>query len=98
MAFGMTIKDISPNPGSFPNLCAILSAEGTLKMWNVESGSLAQVFDNVSSISWSKLGKQIACGLSNGDIVQVTPEGAEKNRIPPPQTMTEEEGRVTGIS
>ena len=43
------------------------------------NGSLTNVdLDPVSSICWSRKGKQLACGLKTGKIAQVTPGGVVK--------------------
>ncbi|KAJ3161018.1 hypothetical protein HDU88_007434 [Geranomyces variabilis] len=81
------VLDIQPNPEFMPQSAAVLSMEGRVQIVGFSQNVTALHLTDVTTISWSKKGKQLACGLKDGSIVQVTPEGVEKRRIPPPPSL-----------
>ncbi|KAJ3179182.1 hypothetical protein HDU87_003141 [Geranomyces variabilis] len=81
------VLDIQPNPEFMPQSAAVLSMEGRVQIVGFSENIAALPLTDVTTMSWSKKGKQLACGLKDGSIVQVTPEGVEKRRIPPPPSL-----------
>ncbi|KAJ3147641.1 hypothetical protein HDU89_005259 [Geranomyces variabilis] len=81
------VLDIQPNPEFMPQSAAVLSMEGRVQIVGFSQNITVLHLTDVTTISWSKKGKQLACGLKDGSIVQVTPEGLEKRRITPPPSL-----------
>ncbi|TPX33326.1 hypothetical protein SmJEL517_g03693 [Synchytrium microbalum] len=76
-----SIRDVKPNPETFGDVIAVLLQDGTLKSMKLD-GTIADLKQiDVTSISWSPRGKQLACGLSSGDLVLITPDGTSKGTV-----------------
>ncbi|KAJ1920810.1 hypothetical protein H4219_001046 [Mycoemilia scoparia] len=87
--FNDEIFDVRPNPDEASPLTAVLFKSNKVLIINSQTGEETSFpnKDKFTSISWSRKGKQIACGTSLGNIVQFTSAGVEKNRYPgPPPT------------
>ncbi|KAI0139867.1 hypothetical protein GGR57DRAFT_440115 [Xylariaceae sp. FL1272] len=69
--------------------CAVVTVEGKLFMADLQKRDLVggALKDNVSCVAWSSKGKQIVAGLSDGTMVQMTPEGQIKAEIPRPPDL-----------
>ncbi|TPX49252.1 hypothetical protein SeLEV6574_g01575 [Synchytrium endobioticum] len=76
-----SIRDIRPNPETFGEVIAVLLSNGTLKSMKLDGSVSDMKQSNVSAISWSPRGKQLACGLRSGDIVFITPKGTQKGTL-----------------
>ncbi|CCG81419.1 Predicted protein [Taphrina deformans PYCC 5710] len=72
------LMDLVPNPTD--STIALLSLEGELQLYD-ENG-LAAIASGVSAISWSKRGKQIIVGTTDGVLKQYTPRGELKAELP----------------
>ena len=84
---------LEPNPGDRSTLClAVYGPELT-----TASGGTAYILDlshsvwsaplpcdGVTAVNWSTRGKQFVAGCRSGEIVQLTPEGEIKAKLPPP--------------
>ncbi|KAI8908553.1 hypothetical protein EDD86DRAFT_270608 [Gorgonomyces haynaldii] len=70
------VDQIYPNPA---NDTLLYLKNNTL--FNLDQKPLRQ---DVLECCWSRKGKQIVCGLKDGSLVQLTPDGIEKRKIPAP--------------
>ncbi|KAJ3024423.1 UNVERIFIED_CONTAM: hypothetical protein HDU68_008173 [Siphonaria sp. JEL0065] len=89
-----------PNPEAYPDICAVHQADGSLSMLNIESDEFKPVeFGEfyATAICWSRKGKQLAVGDSEGVVRQVSLEGAIKNTIAAPPSIKESEPEVQNI-
>jgi nucleoporin NUP159 len=83
------LRDLKPNP-IVPELVAVLTMDRDVRILDLnsrlfksgESGSILN--SNVGAFAWSKLGKQIICGLVDGTCRQMTPDGVRKAELPAP--------------
>lgn len=89
------VRALVPNPAAEKGeLIAVVTDQGKLMVANLKqkefiSGPNGPVMkDNVSCVSWSRLGKQLVAGLSNGTAYQMTPEGVGKADIPRPPSLS----------
>ncbi|KAJ8326502.1 hypothetical protein O5D80_005250 [Batrachochytrium dendrobatidis] len=83
------ILDILPNPEFMPDIVAVLTADYRLCFIHLTGTVTLVDSPNITAISWSRKGKQIACGTKNGHILRITPNGEVKRDIPnPPQLET----------
>ncbi|CAO1628752.1 unnamed protein product [Jaminaea pallidilutea] len=80
-----------PNPSSFPSLVLLLLQSGAAHLLDLSTNSI-RPFDvnlgaTITAASWSVKGKQLAVGLSDGSLAQVSPEdNSVKARLPRPQS------------
>ncbi|KAJ3024111.1 hypothetical protein HKX48_006467 [Thoreauomyces humboldtii] len=79
--------EVLPNPSESPDTAAVLLENGTVQIISFTEAKTVLPLAAVKSICWSKKGKQLACGLKDGSITQMTPEGIEKKRIPKPSAL-----------
>ncbi|KAL2809659.1 hypothetical protein BJX63DRAFT_445164 [Aspergillus granulosus] len=96
---GATFRFIAPNPAqgeeSHASLVALVTTAGELliadlKAGNLLSGSNGNILKSgVSSVCWSKKGKQLVAGLVDGTGYQMSPDGAQKDLIPRPPDLTD---------
>lgn len=93
---GESVKTLVPNPmPELAELCAVVTNNGNLLMANFKEKSLVMspssngpvIRSGVTSVGWSTKGKQFVAGLTNGSIVQMTPDGTEKAEIPKPPSL-----------
>ena len=93
---GTALRHLLPNPvpGEHSGLFAAVTVKGELimadlKKRNVVTGRQGPIFkSNVSSVAWSRRGKQIMAGLADGSACQLTPEGEEKAEIQKPPSLS----------
>lgn len=85
------LLDLAPNP--MDETAALLTSSGKLLILRAQTAQ--QVSEGVSAISWSKKGKQIMAGMSNGRLLQYTPTGDLKADLTPP---TADIGTVNAIN
>ncbi|KAI9348779.1 hypothetical protein DFJ73DRAFT_428906 [Zopfochytrium polystomum] len=82
------LKKVSPNPEAYPDTIAVLTMGG--EVFFVDSaGTSRRLPVEATAISWSRRGKQLACGTKDGKIVQLNLEGVVKNETPPPEGLVE---------
>lgn len=62
----------------------------------IRNNGVIATMHNVHSICWSRKGKQIACGSSNGSIFTYDIEGTQKDEISPPVGPQDEESNRIG--
>ncbi|RKO92951.1 hypothetical protein BDK51DRAFT_40517 [Blyttiomyces helicus] len=84
-----SVVDIRPNPETFPDRCAVLDDSGNLTIVPFGGEVVAVPIPGLTSMCWSKKGKQLAVGDRNGTIFQVTPAGQVKNKIPRPGSVSD---------
>ncbi|KAK4141562.1 uncharacterized protein C8A04DRAFT_13954 [Dichotomopilus funicola] len=89
-----TLRALIPNPmPESAGLCAVVTNNGNLFMANLVERQLVSgsngptLLSQVSCAAWSTKGKQLVAGMADGSIVQMTPEGVEKARIPKPPNV-----------
>lgn len=84
---GASLRALAPNPID-PELFATVTNNGELLMANLKTSELVSgpsgpvLKTGVSCVSWSNKGKQLVCGLADGAVTQITPEGQVKAEIP----------------
>ncbi|KAI5791946.1 hypothetical protein EDC01DRAFT_602909, partial [Geopyxis carbonaria] len=90
---GQGLREVKPNPVA-PNLIAIITFNGELRMLDLETREFIKRSDGtvvlkpgVGTMTWSKLGKQLVCGMSDGTGWQMTPTGEVKCMLPAPPTV-----------
>jgi nucleoporin NUP159 len=91
---GAVLRGLVPNPtAEKAEYFAVITVDGKLLMANLKerrflSGPNGSVLKSgVSCVSWSTRGKQLAAGLGDGTVSQMTPEGEEKAVIPKPPNL-----------
>ncbi|KAL7628202.1 hypothetical protein AAE478_002400 [Parahypoxylon ruwenzoriense] len=91
---GESLRALVPNPRPEKGeLCAVVTSEGKLLMANMKersfvSGPNGQILsEQVSCLAWSNKGRQLLAGLGDGTILQMTPEGDIKAKIPRPPDL-----------
>ncbi|KAJ3226171.1 hypothetical protein HDU81_007448, partial [Chytriomyces hyalinus] len=77
---------LQPNPETYADMCAVLTAGHDLLMLNEASGefTLLEKVKGTKAMSWSRKGKQLVVGDVKGVVRQISPEGVVKNVIQPP--------------
>ncbi|KAJ1803855.1 hypothetical protein LPJ56_005763, partial [Coemansia sp. RSA 2599] len=88
ISVGCEIRDVRANPQEVPNLAAVLTLAGDLLMVDVVSGSTKTIASSADQITtavcWSRKGKQIVCGDTQGLLKQRLPtDGTVKRTIEP---------------
>ncbi|EPQ30288.1 uncharacterized protein PFL1_02404 [Pseudozyma flocculosa PF-1] len=96
----LKLLELAPNPSDRPELCVALYSQpgaagidaGTAIVLDITKGSWGSQLNpdasvRTSSLCWSVKGKQIALGLEDGEILQITPEGEAKDRIAKPSSL-----------
>lgn len=91
---GESVRALVPNPmPELAEFCAVVTTNGNLLIANLKEKSLVSgsngpvVRNQVACAAWSTKGKQLVAGLSDGTVVQMTPDGAEKAQIPKPNAF-----------
>lgn len=91
---GESIRALIPNPmPELAEFCAVVTTNGNLLIANLKEKSLVSgpngpvIRNQVACGAWSTKGKQLVAGLSDGSVVQMTPDGAEKGQIPKPSAF-----------
>lgn len=87
---GSELRELKPNP-QLPHLVACLSSNGQIRIIDMNTRGFLKnaegseiLHSNVSTTAWSKMGKQIMCGMLDGSGWQMTPEGEGKAVLPAP--------------
>ena len=82
------LREVKPNPMA-PELVAIVTVGGEVRManlntrgWESNSNGNVALKTGVSTVSWSRRGKQIVCGMGDGTGWQMTPQGEGKATLP----------------
>lgn len=81
------LREVKPNP-AIPEFVAIVTTNGDVQMLNLNTGGWEQGLNGLvlksgaSTVSWSQRGKQIVCGMGDGTIWQMTPQGEGKAALP----------------
>lgn len=81
------LREVKPNP-AIPEFVAIVTTNGDVQMLNLNTGGWEQgsnglvLKSGASTVSWSQRGKQIVCGMGDGTIWQMTPQGEGKAALP----------------
>ncbi|KKY38407.1 putative nuclear pore complex protein [Diaporthe ampelina] len=91
---GESIRAMIPNPmPELAEFCAVVTTNGNLLIANLKEKSLVSgpngpvIRNQVACGAWSTKGKQLVAGLSDGTVVQMTPDGTEKAQIPKPSAF-----------
>lgn len=91
---GESVRALVPNPmPELAEFCAVVTTNGNLLMANLKDKSLVSgsngpvIRSQVACCAWSTKGKQLVAGLSDGTVVQMTPDGAEKAQIYKPDAF-----------
>ncbi|CCX34017.1 Similar to Nucleoporin nup146; acc. no. Q09847 [Pyronema omphalodes CBS 100304] len=86
------LREVKPNPKA-PELVAVVTMMGSVRMLDLNTRSFKvgpngpSLLETVCTVAWSKMGKQIICGMGDGSLYQMTPEGVGKATLPtPPET------------
>ncbi|TPX72537.1 hypothetical protein CcCBS67573_g05788, partial [Chytriomyces confervae] len=89
-----------PNPEAYPDTLALKASDNSVWFLNVAKGEFSKVESttSVTSLCWSRKGKQLAVGQSNGDVLQISIEGVIKNRITKPPQFADVEVSVGSIA
>lgn len=84
------IADLRPNPEALPNLAAVLFDNNQCKIIDITNGNTECEIpiDNASAICWSPKGKQIVCGKFDGSLQHFDTQGASKDNLPIPESMS----------
>ncbi|KAF8247542.1 hypothetical protein K440DRAFT_301218 [Wilcoxina mikolae CBS 423.85] len=87
---GAELREVKPNPTT-PELVAIVTMGGDVRMLDLNMRAFKTGADGstvlksaVGTVAWSKRGKQIVCGMGDGTVWQMTPEGEGKATLPAP--------------
>ncbi|KAJ0426524.1 hypothetical protein BJY00DRAFT_272376 [Aspergillus carlsbadensis] len=96
---GATFRSMAPNPAqaedSHASLVALVTTTGELLIADLKAGNLLSgpngniLKSGVSSVCWSKKGKQLIAGLVDGTGHQMSPDGTQKDLIPRPPDLTD---------
>ncbi|POS70967.1 hypothetical protein DHEL01_v210639 [Diaporthe helianthi] len=91
---GESVRALVPNPmPELAEFCAVVTTNGNLLMANLKDKSLVSgsngpvIRSQVACCAWSTKGKQLVAGMSDGTVVQMTPDGAEKAQIYKPDAF-----------
>ncbi|KAI8645004.1 hypothetical protein BD408DRAFT_96639 [Parasitella parasitica] len=92
---GCEIINLHPNPEAYPDIIAIQTKKNQCEL--IQNNGVIATIDDVHSICWSRKGKQIACGSSDGSINTYNLEGKLVVEIKPPAAFQgDEESRRVG--
>ncbi|KAJ3382172.1 hypothetical protein HDU80_001598, partial [Chytriomyces hyalinus] len=93
-------KEISTSTEAYPDTLALKASDNSVWFLNVAKGEFSKVESttSVTSLCWSRKGKQLAVGQSNGDVLQISIEGVIKNRITKPPQFADVEVSVGSIA
>ncbi|KAH9264886.1 hypothetical protein BASA83_011633 [Batrachochytrium salamandrivorans] len=94
---GGAIIDIAPNPDSLPGLVAVLSADRRVHFVDLSGTVTLVATENITAFSWSRKGKQLACGTADGKILQISPSGEVKREIPRPSVPLPDAAQVLQV-
>ncbi|KAH9826410.1 nucleoporin [Teratosphaeria destructans] len=96
---GSRVQHLLPNPNpsdALSHLFGVVLENGQLLLANLKSRELSKtssgspVFhEGVTCACWSRLGKQVFAGKSDGTAVQIDPQGVVKAQIPVPPGLSE---------
>ena len=96
---GETLRSLVPNPmPERAEICTTVTDKGKLMIANLQERTLVNglngpvLWTQVSCAAGSSKGKQLVAGLADGSIVQMTPDGQEKARIPKPPRLGDYHG------
>ncbi|OZJ06763.1 hypothetical protein BZG36_00416 [Bifiguratus adelaidae] len=78
--------ELLPNPSEHPTLCAVLLQNGHTIISDGDNPTVLKDAD-VTAISWSPKGKQLACGFKDGSIKQYGVDGSQKAVMDPPHQL-----------
>ncbi|KAJ2504169.1 hypothetical protein IWW47_002653, partial [Coemansia sp. RSA 2052] len=98
ISVGEEIRDLRANPQELPTAIAVLTLAGDVLIADLADGSLKKIVSSgeirITSICWSRKGKQIVCGDTNATLTQRLPtDGTIKRTIKP---QTDDGGIVDG--
>ncbi|WPG97971.1 Hypothetical protein R9X50_00075400 [Acrodontium crateriforme] len=104
---GVSVRQLVPNPNPSPDFAqyfGIVLEGGQLLLADLKerklvnnSGGNAVFHEKVTSACWSRLGRQLVAGRSDGTAVQIDPRGNVKAEIPrPPQLANLGDSRAIG--
>ncbi|KAJ1342386.1 hypothetical protein BSLG_003071 [Batrachochytrium salamandrivorans] len=94
---GGAIIDIAPNPDSLPGLVAVLSADRRVHFVDLSGTVTLVATENITAFSWSRKGKQLACGTADGKILQISPSGEVKREISRPSVPLPDAAQVLQV-
>ncbi|KAJ2664855.1 hypothetical protein IWW48_000469 [Coemansia sp. RSA 1200] len=99
IAIGSELRDLRANPLDAPTTAAALTLSGELLALDISDGSFKTLFEpqkdeeRITSICWSRKGKQIACGDVSATLTQRLPTDGTPKRVIEPQT---DDGNILG--
>ncbi|KAJ1770814.1 hypothetical protein EV179_001760 [Coemansia sp. RSA 487] len=91
ISVGSELRDLRANPLDAPTTVAALQLSGELMMLDIANGSCRSIFkpksdkERITSICWSRKGKQIVCGDTSATLTQRLPTDGTAKRIIEPQ-------------
>ncbi|KAJ2616381.1 hypothetical protein EV177_001085 [Coemansia sp. RSA 1804] len=99
IAIGSELRDLRANPLDAPTTAAALTLSGELLALDISDGSFKSLFkpqkdeERITSICWSRKGKQIVCGDVSATLTQRLPTDGTAKRVIAPQT---DDGNILG--
>lgn len=84
------LETFAINPEFKPDLCATLTSNGQVSFCYLAAMKRVDLAcNNATCITWSRRGKQIACGTKNGEILFYNSDAQLKNTISRPEKVSE---------
>ncbi|KAJ2763111.1 hypothetical protein H4S06_000277 [Coemansia sp. BCRC 34490] len=99
IAVGSGLRDLRANPLDAPTTAAALTLSGELLALDISDGSFKSLFkpqkdeERITSICWSRKGKQIVCGDVSATLTQRLPADGTAKRVIAPQM---DDGNILG--
>jgi WD40 repeat protein len=82
------IIHIQPNPEAHADVVAVATQNNECRLIRFMTNEIMATISNVTTMSWSPKGKQIACGTRDGSIIPYDIEGTQKDEISPLPSQT----------
>lgn len=85
---------IQPNPEVYRDVIAVITQKNEGKLIRYMTNEVIVTIPNVSSLCWSRLGKQFVCGTLNGLLEAYDIKGDRKDVINPPPVEKDKQGET----